>query len=88
MLNSAERAAALTTALAHQVGELATALARADGVLWVSLAADRFRDQLSEEARGVERAAGQLSQAAALLHRHARTLECLPPVVPPFLPVG
>lgn len=83
MLNAADEAAALTTALAGQVGEVALALNRADGVSWVSLAADRFRARLAEEATGVDRIAAQLAEAAAQLHRHAQGLvEWAPPVLP------
>ena len=56
-----------TALVAAAVSEVATALVRADSVVWSSLAAERFRAELAEAGQRVSRVAELLSEAAAAL---------------------
>lgn len=50
-------------------------MARADGVVWQSTGAQRYRDDLAAEAREVQAAADELERAAAALRGHADEVE-------------
>ena len=48
------------------------------GVTWQSVAADRYRERLADEARHVLAAAACLDDAAAAMSAHARSVEHSP----------
>lgn len=62
-------------ALATQTRAAASELRRAEGVDFVSDAAERYREDLRREAGRADAAAGQLDDAARALLDHAREVE-------------
>lgn len=60
---------------ASEVDDTAARVRRAEGVRWVGLAADRFRERLAQHGREIEQTRGDLVAAAARLDRLADVLE-------------
>ncbi len=59
--------------------ELASRLARADSVVWRSLAAEAFRAELAGVAATIAQAADGAELASAAVHRHAAALTWVRP---------
>ncbi len=71
-------------AIAEEVRAVCARTASASGVHWQSLAADRFRGQLSRAAARARLAADAIDRAGTALCRHATALDA----IPRWLPAG
>lgn len=61
--------------LCGQVRAVGDDVAGADGVVWQSVGAERYRRDLRDEARSVQVAADELARAATALRAHAEEVE-------------
>lgn len=62
--------------------ELAARVARAESVVWRSVAAEAFRAELAGVAARIAQAADGAEAASAAVHRHATALARVAPVLP------
>ncbi len=63
------------SALAEQTRHAADRMRTADGVVWQSTAADRYRERLARESARVVQVAAALDDAAAAMAQHARSID-------------